>query len=918
VTLSVTGGTLALADTTGITFINSTANDTNLLNFQGTIGNLNSALNGLLYTPSQDFGGAVTLIASINDLGNTGSGGPQTASGSVSINVNPVAHSPSVTNASTLLNTQTTDGLVITPGVLDGSAQGYYQVAGITGGMLYLHDGTTAIANGQFIAFAQGLAGLKFTPSLNSTAAGNFTVQAASTASVSGLVGSPVTATIAVDGPIINFPGVQTIPEDTALALSSSSGNAISVSDASIGSGTVTVSLNTSSGSLTLASLAGITIANGGDGQSNINFTGTVAAVNAALDGLAIAFTSHFTGSADLGIAVNDVSNQFTATVPIGVTPVAHTPSVTNAITNEDQMTTSGLVITPNPLDVALEPYFQITNITGGSLFLNDGITPIANGDFITTAQGLAGLKFTPALHSSSPGGFDVQTSLVSAASGLGGAVVAATISVIPPSAPVNSVPAAQTVGYSMPLVFSSAAGNGITVSNSDGGVQQITLTVTDGTLTLGTTTGLTLISGTGTGDTGITFTALPAQIDAALDGLVFTPASHYSGTAMIQISSTDAQSIALGNPLSAMSSVAITVSAPPTPVLLVDSGLTIAAGSTAMITSSSLDAVEMGVSPDQLVFTVTKLPSSGRLELAGQPLSVGGTFTQSQIDQGQLQFVSISATATDDAFSFVVKDAAGTSLPAASFAVHSVAVAPPPTPLPPTVPTPFTPPPTLPGGGTGSGGSSNLVPVIQNSPISTDQSSTAADNSDASITAGLTTITNLELVTVPVDTPQASPAQQAAAAPAPAVPPKSNAVPAHVNVTDAAPPPAPAAQANPPAAQPVAPVFSGNPAATLSHSSPLWHDLDIMQQQANSEHETRVHIVAGTATVVSVGMSVVYLVWAIRVGSILSSFLSSMPAWKLVDPLPILDQASEKIEGDEEDEESLESMVDESRRMAA
>jgi len=104
-------------------------------------------------------------------------------------------------------------------------------------------------------------------------------------------------------------------------------------------------------------------------------------------------------------------------------------------------------------------------------------------------------------------------------------------------------------------------------------------------------------------------------------------------------------------------------------------------------------------------------------------------------------------------------------------------------------------------------------------------------------------------------------------------------------------------------------------PTGALRADGALWHELDAMQQQMASEH--KVHLVAGTASLVSIGMSVAYFMWAVRAGSVLSSLLSSMPAWKLVDPLPILDQmegrtARRKRDGsDDEDDESLESMVD-------
>ena len=87
-------------------------------------------------------------------------------------------------------------------------------------------------------------------------------------------------------------------------------------------------------------------------------------------------------------------------------------------------------MITANPLDAGQTVYFQISNIIGGSLFLSDGVTPISDGDFITAAQGAAGLDFTPTANSYAPGGFNVQASLTSDTGGLGGNTASATIAV--------------------------------------------------------------------------------------------------------------------------------------------------------------------------------------------------------------------------------------------------------------------------------------------------------------------------------------------------------------------------------------------------------------------------------------------------------------------------------------------------------
>ena len=55
-----------------------------------------------------------------------------------------------------------------------------------------------------------------------------------------------------------------------------------------------------------------------------------------------------------------------------------------------------GLVITRHPADGPEVTHFKISQIENGTLYQNDGVTVIAGGAFITVAQGMAGLKFTP------------------------------------------------------------------------------------------------------------------------------------------------------------------------------------------------------------------------------------------------------------------------------------------------------------------------------------------------------------------------------------------------------------------------------------------------------------------------------------------------------------------------------------------
>jgi len=69
--------------------------------------------------------------------------------------------------------------------------------------------------------------------------------------------------------------------------------------------------------------------------------------------------------------------------------------------------------------------------------------------------------------------------------------------------------------------------------------------------------------------------------------------------------------------------------------------------------------------------------------------------------------------------------------------------------------------------------------------------------------------------------------------------------------------------------------------------------------------------LVVGSGFAVSSGLSIGYVVWAARSGMLLSTVLSSLPAWRFVDPFPVLSSTSAIVtEEDDEDEESLESIA--------
>jgi hypothetical protein len=160
---------------------------------------------------------------------------------------------------------------------------------------------------------------------------------------------------------------------------------------------------------------------------------------------------------ADNGIPPQSVSRTFN----VVVTPAAETPSVTNSVTAYNTQTTSGLVLSRNAADGAEVTHFKITGISGGTLFLNDGGTPILDGTFITFEQGNAGLRFTPTPGSSATGHFTAQASTAASDAGLGGAAVTADIAVQLTGPALNSLThgdGALTAAFTAPALNGGAA----------------------------------------------------------------------------------------------------------------------------------------------------------------------------------------------------------------------------------------------------------------------------------------------------------------------------------------------------------------------------------------------------------------------------------------------------------------------------
>jgi hypothetical protein len=105
---------------------------------------------------------------------------------------------------------------------------------------------------------------------------------------------------------------------------------------------------------------------------------------------------------------------------------------------------------------------------------------------------------------------------------------------------PTISAPAALTANEDTPLPLTPP--NAISVADAavGGNTIQMSLAVTNGTLSLASTAGLTFTAGTGKNDLAESFTGTIAAIDTALAGLTYTPNTAYVGADTLTINAND------------------------------------------------------------------------------------------------------------------------------------------------------------------------------------------------------------------------------------------------------------------------------------------------------------------------------------------------------------------------------------------
>ncbi len=396
-TFLISSGTLS-ATSGGSVTVGGTAS---ALTLTGSIANINSFIAGsnLRFTTAANATANVTLTVNINDGGNTGTGGAQSASETITLQVTAVNDAPIISAPGSIAITEDVPGALtgISFSDVDAGSGNVTVTFSVPSGMLSATSGSGVTIGGtsRALTLTGSLAdintfiaasGVRFTTDANATAnvtlgimiedGGNTGSGGAQTDSTS----VTLVVTAVNDAPVNSLPTTQSVDQDGVLVFSSANGNLISISDVDAGSNHVQVTLTATNGLLTLGSTAGLSFSVGsGNGDGTMTFTGSIADINSALNGMVFSPTSGYNGPASLQIHTNDQGNSGSGGAQTDTDILAiNVNSLSPRITEVSSSTANGTYKIGDTITITTTFDQVVTVDTGGgipTLLLETGLT---------------------------------------------------------------------------------------------------------------------------------------------------------------------------------------------------------------------------------------------------------------------------------------------------------------------------------------------------------------------------------------------------------------------------------------------------------------------------------------------------------------------------------------------------------------
>jgi parallel beta-helix repeat protein len=751
------------------------------------------------------------------------------------------------------------------------------------------------------------------------------------------------------DAPSASVPSALTVPFAATVGLISQ-GGLLAIADADAEGLDVQVTLAVDNGTLSLGNSNGLTVTPSGTGNdSQLILQGSITDINSALSSLTYTATLGFVGIAELSLIVNDFGNsgiggalassvyKTAITVEAGVKPVlVSIPSVLSFTegssgtslmpnlqiggTNTNQITQAEIRMS-NGFEAGVDQFSWATPQANLTVLWNasTGVLSIAGiGTFADYENLLRTVSFKNISENPSTQTHTIEIRAFDGLQWSDTKIVAMSVT------PVNDAPvlvrnASMVTNEDVILTF--VALNAWSVSDVDSSQLRLSLEVSNGRLQWNNATPLP----TGvqlTSPNIITMSGTAAEINTWAAGIAFAPDADFFGTSNVRWSFTDVGA----SPQAVTSNGTIRVNpVNDAPVANTGSNLKIDQGALGEITTAQAQALDVDNDAVQLTYRLSALPTSGVLLLNGQLLGNTIQFTQADIDNGKVQYRHDGLVNTTDSFSYEVVDTDGLRTQNRTVKID-IALR-----------------PVLVIQNTASVG---ITPTTQATATTTSVSSVEiarGSETKSSQLNGNSVDSNASGVAAPASA-SSQPNQQKTVSKSIAAPGSSpntsteNSLGASSGASNGV---LRQGESNrladdklkPDLKQSSGPVFGEgvrlDNLASLGFSrirtaaegveyaqivrtalSDRGFIEDVQKVGDDTKQTLKLdrNVVAST-TAVSAGLSIGYVIWLVRGGALLSSLLASIPAWRVMDPLPILGNMGDS--GDESDDESLDAMID-------
>jgi large repetitive protein len=702
-----------------------------------------------------------------------------------------------------------------------------------------------------------------FTPAANANGAGyaSFTFQVRDDGGTlnAGVDLDPTPNTITIDVTPVNDPpvannDVAAVQEDVTLAAAGD----VLANDTDVDAGdTKTVTLVNGAAGNVAAPVAGsygsVTI--GANGSYTYSLNNAAAIVQALAAGQTVTDTFTYQVADSVGATA-------TATLTVTITgtndaPVANADA---AAVQEDVTLAAAGDVLANDTDVDAGDTKTVTLVNGAA---GNVAAPVA-GSYGSVTIGANGsytysLNNAAAIVQALAAGQTVTDTFTYQVTDSTGATATATLTVTitgTNDVPVNTVPVAQTPAEDTPYAVA-----GVSVNDADAEPLTVTVSVANGTLTVNLASGA-MVTGGANGTGTVTLAGTQAQLNAALASLNYQGVRDYNGADTLTITTVDAAGA------SDTDSIAITVTPVNDDPVLGTVIFTIDDGRTLTVTGANLNASDVDDAAGSLVFTVSGV-THGYFALVSNPGVAITSFTQADIAASLVQFKH-DGSSLAPAFQVLVADPSGGSAgPVAATIMFNV-------------------------GGAPLGGAAPSPPPAAPTPIEPIAASTAATVLPASPRATAFTRAPTE---PPID--GGGDSEENAVAPPPSASASSleKRMVAEIQFAGVR------ADTDAVESKPLRSEIEVEPVRAEMQVIPTRHNLEL-----DEEERSRVEVVLNSVRITGLAFSVGAVWWAARAAGLMASLLASSPAWRHVDPLPVLGR-------DEEDEDEYEVVEEDKDR---